>query len=322
MKRKYLTFYKIGLFFLVYLGFMFIFNIKVWAGTLITLSSTSYDRGNSEIANGVAADSNNNIIITGESYNGTNYDWFTIKYDSNLVIISSIVYDAGGSNDELAYDVTVDGNDNIIVTGYSNNGINDNYFTIKYDNNLVVITSAGYDGGGDDVAYGVTVDGNNNIIVAGYTTIIIGLDRDYLTIKYDSNLVIISSVAYDVSNFDYAEGVATDDNNNIIVTGKVNDDYLTVKYDSNLMVISSATYDGFSADWAYGVTADSNNDIIVTGERFNGTEYDYLTIKYDSNLVVISSVAYDGGSNDYAEGVTTDDTNNIIVVGGSRIGGD
>ncbi|MCK5535094.1 hypothetical protein KAI68_08250, partial [bacterium] len=87
MKRKYLNFCKMGLFFLVYVGFMFIFNVKIWAGTLISLSSAVYDGGDIDSVRGVVTDENNNIIITGRDYDGVNSDYSTIKYDNNLVAI-------------------------------------------------------------------------------------------------------------------------------------------------------------------------------------------------------------------------------------------
>ncbi len=313
MKRKYLVLTKIGLGFV---GIIFIFNVKIWAGTLIPVSSIVYDGGNDDFAGGVTTDGNHNIIVTGYSDNGTNTDYYTIKYDSNLVVITSAAYDTGFS--ERAYGVTVDGNNNIIVTG----GANADYFTIKYNSNLVVISSAAYDGGDTDYARGVTIDGSNNIIVTGCSWN--GTNYDYFTIKYDSNLVIIASAVYDGGNTDYAYGVTTDANNNIIVTGGsgngINYDYLTIKYDSNLVVISSATYDGGNNDVANGVTTDDNNNIIVTGYSGNGVNVDYFTIKYDSNIVVIASAAYDGGDNDCGFGVTTDGNNNIIVTGTSDNG--
>ena len=320
MKRKYLNFCKVGLFFLVYVGFMFIFNVESWAGTLISLSSAVYDGGDTDSVHGIVSDGNNNIIITGRSFNGANWDYYTIKYDNNLVTIVSAAYD-GGNSDE-GWGVTTDGNNNIIVTGMSWNGANDDYYTIKYDNNLMVITSAAYDGGNSDEGRGVTTDGNNNIIVTGMSWN--GANYDYYTIKYDNNLVVISSVAYDRGNSDEAYGVTTDGNNNIIVTGMswngLNDDYYTIKYDDNLMVITSAAYDGGGNDQTWGVTTDGNNNIIVPGRSWNGSNDDYLTIKYDNNLVVISSATYDGGNLDGLREATVDGNNNIIVTGHSRNG--
>ena len=104
------------------------------------------------------------------------------------MVISSAVYDGG--NDDRANGITTDGNNNIIVTGYINNGVNYDYLTIKYDNSLVVISSAVYDGGNNDSAKGITIDGNNNIIVTGERYNV--ANNDYFTIKYLGSPQILS----------------------------------------------------------------------------------------------------------------------------------
>ncbi len=320
MKRKYLNFCKVELFFLVFVGIMFIFNVKVWAGTLISISSAVYDGGSNDCATGVAIDGNNDIIVTGYRDSGANNDYYTIKYNSNLVVITSAVYD-GGNNDQ-PYEVLITENNNIIVGGGSTLTFAEDYFTIKYDNNLsTILASATYNGPGNnsDFVFGIIEDGAENIIVTGERWN--GANWGYFTIKYDSNLVVITSAAYDTSNHDSARGVTIDGNNNIIVTGRsnngTNDDYYTIKYDNDLVIITSVTYDRGSNDSARGVTIDGSNNIIVTGESNNGANFDYFTIKYDSNLVVITSAIYDGGGNDYVYGILTHGNNNIIVTGGS-----
>ncbi len=319
MKKKYLRFWEIGL---VFAGIMVLFPMKAIAvGTLITISSATYDSGYFDFAQGIAIDSNNNIIVSGYDNNGLNNDYFTIKYNQNLVVISSISYDS--SDFDYARGVAVDSNDNIIVTGYNNNGLNNDYFTIKYNQNLVVISSISYDSGYIDFAQGVAIDSNDNIIVTGYNDK--GLAYDWFTIKYNQNLVVISSISYDSGGggWDCARGVAVDNNNNIIVTGDVNNgsghDWFTIKYDSNLVVLSSATYNGPTggSDCAYAVAVDNNDNIIVTGDNNNGPSYDLFTIKYDRNLVALSSATYNGPAN-YSErghGVVVDNGNNIIVTG-------
>ncbi len=319
MKRKYLNFCRMRLFFLVYVGFMFIFNVKVWAGTLIPISSAVYDGGFNDYASGVTRDGNNNIIVTGRSHNGLNDDYFTIKYDSNLVVITSATYNGG--SDYRAQGVSIDSNNNIIVAGFRYNGVNSDYFTIKYDSNLAVISSAIYDGGSNDYASGMSIDGSNNIVVAGHSN---NANDDYFIIKYDSDLVVICSATYDGGNDESVHGVSIDATNNIVVTGHsnngANDDYFTIKYDSNLVVISSVAFDGGNDDYAHEVVITANNNIIVTGYSNNGANDDYFTIKYDSDLVVISSATYDGGSTDAAQGVSIDGTNNIVVTGQSNNG--
>ncbi len=317
MKERYLKFFgvlSIGLFLIV----VFIFNsVKVWAeGSLVPVSSVAYSGAGNDSAREIAVDGEGNIIVTGTSNN----DYLTIKYDANLVVLDSVTHD-GGDND-CAYGIAVDSNDNIFVTGYSSNSISGNdYFTVKYDSALAMLSSTTYDGGNNDCAYGIVVDGEDNVIVVGYSSNTV-TGSDYFTIKYNNALnVVLSSAAYNGSSNDSACSVAVDNGNNIIVTGFSNNDYFTIKYSTDLaQIIASAAYGGVEDDCAQGVTVDGSNNIIVTGFSYNGTTgfFDYLTIKYDQNLNQISSIAYDGGSNDFAQGVAVDGEGSIIVTGASR----
>ncbi|MDD5208984.1 MAG: hypothetical protein PHV36_06340 [Elusimicrobiales bacterium] len=135
--------------------------------------------GADDRATGLAVDSGNDIIVTGRQYDGTTQNYCTLKYNSFLQLISSAVYDSGGT--DIPTGVAVDGSDNIIVTGQSAN----NYFTIKYDQNLNVISTASYDGGSTDISNAVAVDADDNAIVTGQSNN--GLDSDYFTIKYNAS---------------------------------------------------------------------------------------------------------------------------------------
>jgi hypothetical protein len=70
----------------------------------------------------VVVDSSNNVIVTGHSDNGTNYDCTTIKYSSVGVLLWITRYNGAGYPCAVAVDRT----GNVIVTG------SDDYTTIKY----------------------------------------------------------------------------------------------------------------------------------------------------------------------------------------------
>lgn len=315
MIKKHSKFWEIVL---VFVGIIFLASVKAIAvGTLIPIASAIYDSGTGDDkAGGVTVDSENNIIVTGTSYNGTNYDYLTIKYDSNFVVLSSATYNSLADNYEHASGVVVDNNGNVIVTGSSNNGSDCDYFTIKYDQDLsVVLSSATYNGIGHDYALGITLDNDDNIIVTGFNNI--GTtDLDYFTIKYNSNLVVISSAVYSGYSTDYGFGVAVDKNNNIIVTG-VSSGLTTLKYDKNFVLLSSATYNGAGQ----GVVVDEEGNIIVTGSTNDGSN-DCITIKYSQDFTILSSARYenDAYSNNSGQGVDIDAENNIIVAGWSGQG--
>jgi hypothetical protein len=84
-------------------------------------------------------DSSNNVIVTGYSSNGTNYDYATIKYSGAGVPLWTNRYNGPGNGDDEASAVAVDHSGNVIVTGYSyGSGSGDDYATIKYVFPLVI----------------------------------------------------------------------------------------------------------------------------------------------------------------------------------------
>lgn len=270
----------------------------------------------------VAVDSNNNIIVAGTVDNGPNKnDFLTVKYNSDMVFVSSKSFNSDSSRQDTARGVAVDSAGNIIVVGEWDNSTAKRYLTVKYNNSLTHYSSATYNGGGKDRPWAVAVDSAGNIIVTGQRTN--GTSEDFFTVKYDASLQVVASTVSNITQHDIARGVAVDGAGNIIVTGyiynenKSNQDYLTIKYDPTLNFISSATFNGGEDDFGEGVAVDGENNIIVTGQRITGANKDYFTIKYDNNLVVISSAAYDGETDGHPYAVAVDSSNKIIVTGES-----
>ncbi len=96
-----------------------------------------YDNSGSRWSYKVAIDSYDNIVLAGGKYDpsGENYQWLTVKYDSNGKTIWERGFDFTlGAHDD-AYDVAIDSFNNIIVTGYVYDETlsKDVYYTIKYE---------------------------------------------------------------------------------------------------------------------------------------------------------------------------------------------
>jgi uncharacterized delta-60 repeat protein len=299
-------------------------------GTVLWIKD--YTSTSNDMANGVAIDSLNNVIVTGWSANaaGTgNIDYLTIKYDENGNVLWMRNYTGTGA--DLANGVAVDSHNNVIVTGKSDNAAGsetfEDYLTIKYDENGTVLWMKNYTGTRGDEAQGVAVDSHNNVIVTGYSENVAGPGGfNYLTIKYDENGTVLWTKYYTSSTgVDMAHGVAIDSLNNIIVAGwSVNaagtgdNDYLTIKYDENGNVLWMRNYTGTGADLANGVAVDYSNNIIVTGysdTSVGRSDYYCLTIKYNENGTVLWTKNYTGRGNREAYGVAVDSLNNIIITG-------
>ena len=300
---------------------LFLFPVALVAQDYYIQWADTIDNGGFDAAQDVAVDNSNNIIVTGYcGFTGVNYDYLTVKYDSNGTILWQDAIDNGVA--DIARSVAVDNANNIIVTGQCiiTGDPYCHYLTVKYDPNGTILWADTIVNGRHDTGLGVAVDNSNNIIVTGYC-VMAGPNCDYFTVKYDSNGTILWQDIIDNRTFDYAFGVATDNSNNIIVTGHSGDpfadyDYFTVKYDSNGMILWQDTIVG---DIAYDVAVDNSNNIIVTGYCVKSGDKNYFTVKYDSNGAILWQDTLDNGGSDVAQGVAVDNFNNIIVTGFSEL---
>lgn len=126
-----------------------------------------------DIAEDLAIDRFGNVVITGQSRNGsvTDYDYATVKYNSTGTQQWVKRYDGPISSDDYARSLSVDNFGNIYVTG-SSNGINVNrdFFTIKYAPNGDTIWTRRFDSnnGSYDEAYVITIDtANRSVYILG-----------------------------------------------------------------------------------------------------------------------------------------------------------
>lgn len=266
---------------------------------LVMIASTVYYQCSFSAAKAAAVDHAGNIIVAGKAYIEGIPSFITMKYSSNLVLLSTATY-TGGVGGDTAYGMAVDASDNIIVTGPTWNALNEDFYTIKYSSSFAVLSSARYDSGYRDISSGVAVDGSGNIVVTGVA------NSKFFTIKYGPNLTAIStaSYAYASGGVTGANDVAVDGYGNYIVAGLSQDtyDYCTIKYDQNLVTLSSARYDGGSQDTAYSVAVDSMSNIITGGWTTVGGRYAPFIIKYNGLLPVLSSISPVSGY--FAEGTT------------------
>ncbi|MEO0216878.1 MAG: SBBP repeat-containing protein, partial [candidate division WOR-3 bacterium] len=247
-----------------------------------------------DMAYAIAVDVNGNIYVTGESKgNGTCTDFATIKYDLNGNELWVKRYNGSANYYDSAYSIAVDNSGNVYVTGKSkNNSTYYDYATIKYDTNgnQKWIKTYNGTGNGDDIAYAVVLDSFGNVYVTGESKGSACADRDYATIKYDTNGNVLWIARYNgpANDDDSAFALATDGNNNIYVTGESKGngtykDYATIKYDTNGNQLWVVRYNGpvNKDDSANAIAVDERGYVYVTGRSEGSwTNIDYLTIKY------------------------------------------
>ena len=254
-------------------------NLDIISSATYNGAANSWDE-----AYGVAADRDGNILVTGQSRNSSNSDYFTIKYSSAMVVLGSATYN-GGTN-ETAYAVASNASGHVIVTGTNGS----DFFTIKYSADLSsVLSSATFAGSGGsyDAANAAAVDPDGNIVIAGEEWAGAG-SENYRVVKYNPELtaVLVSTSFNGAANGnDYAYGVTVDTSANVTVTGKSqnsggNFDICTVKFDPNLSVlIASAVYNGGGEDTGRAVAAGNSGYVYTAGYSANGSNDDFRALR-------------------------------------------
>lgn len=279
-----------------------------------------------DYARAIAVDNQGNVYVTGRSWNGTDYDYATVKYDTNGNLLWVSRYNGSGRRDDDARALVVDSRGNVYITGVSWGGTStyDDYATVKYDANGNQLWVVRYETNRYDGANALAVDNQGNVYVTGQSSGSTTLD-DYLTVKYDANGNLLWIRRYDgpSSSWDVATALAVDGQGHVYVTGRsmgqvTSFDYATVKYDTNGNQLWAVRYDGprNSRDEAVALAVDGQGNVYVTGwSTEQGTLSDYATVKYDATGNLLWVAHYGGNGYDTPAGLALDSQGNVYVAG-------
>lgn len=271
-----------------------------------------------------------NTYVTGTSFNGSDYDWVTVKYDPNGVELWTNTY-GGAGLDEVAA-LTLDVNNDVIVTGSRYISGSDWDLAVQKINGTTGVQSWDYihtgstnfDGGKD-----VTVDNLNNPVIAG-TYSFSSTDIDYLVVKLTSAGALSWSYTNGTPNNDEGKLVGVDATNNIYVGGHSDVGSGTTYFDFMLLRFAptggaptfSATQDGgFSGlDTPRAMAFDATGNVFLGGQAFNAPveEEDYCIMKFSPTCVHQWTQTYAGDAEalDRINAVAVDQTTGDVYVTG------
>jgi len=197
-----------------------------------------------DFAHAICVDDSMNVYVTGGSYGGdpafggTHWDFATVKYNPNGDTAWVRRYDGPVSDWDEAWDIALDGSNNIYVTGRSAGWTYWDYTTIKYYPNGDTAWVRRYNGpdNSSDGALAIATDGSGNIYVTGSSSGI-GTYQDCATVSYDSlgNQRWVQRYNGPGNSNDGANAIAVDGSGNVYVTGwstgsGTDYDYATIKY--------------------------------------------------------------------------------------------
>ena len=143
-------------------------------GILTTSIGTSND-----FVQSLAIQSDGKIVVAGNSYNGANYDFALVRYNTNGSLDNTfdadgIVLTAIGTSNDYGHSLAIQSDGKIVMAGYSSNGIKFDFALLRYNTNGSLDNTFDTDGilttsvgNADDYGMSVVIQSDGKIFVAG-----------------------------------------------------------------------------------------------------------------------------------------------------------
>jgi uncharacterized delta-60 repeat protein len=275
-------------------------------------------------ASSVSIQSDGKIVVAGSSWNGSNYDFAVVRYNSdgsldNTFGTNGIVTTPVGTSADIARSVAIQSDGKIVAAGHINNGSNDDFALVRYNSNGSLDNTFGTNGivttlvgTSNDRAYSIAIQSDGKIAAAGYSWNVSDIDfavvrynsNGSLDITFGSNGIVTTPVG---SSVDIAYSIAIQSDGKIIAAGYSlnigNNDFAVVRYNSNGFldntfgingIITTSVYVGSSGDIARSVAIQSDGKIVAAGYAGGQSVYDFALVRYNSNGSLDNTFETDG----------------------------
>ena len=275
-------------------------------GIQTTTFGTQYAYGTS-----AAIQSDGKIVMAGYASNGVDYDFAIVRYNSNGSLDNTLDSDGkqttavlGASNDYCqSVAIQIDGK--IVLAGYSFNGANDDFATVRYNSDGSLDNTFDTDGkqttniGLNDKGNSVAIQSDGKIVVAGRSNN--GGGDDFAIVRYDITGTLDNTFdtdgkqTTDFGSNDQGYAVVIQSNGKIVMVGYANNgannDFAIVRYNSNGLLDNTFDTDGkqttavgASDDFATSVAIQSDGKIVVAGYTFGLVDIDFAIVRYLGDL--------------------------------------
>ena len=306
-------------------------------GVIQWVSNYNYVSDQYEQGNSIVVDASGNVFVTGQSdpdsTTTVSDDYVVVKYNS--MGVQQWVQRTNGTGNGLdrPSKIVLDPAGNPVVTGRSDNLVNYDYLTVKYNGTTgVPLWSVRYDRTHNDWATDLVINPTNgNIYVTGRSK---NIDYDYATVCYNASGVLQWATIYDNAIGDNrATNIGIDTAGNLYVTGQsdvgatiVNYDITTLKYNSAGVQQWISTYSGaaLNDDIPSGFYVSGAGNVFVTGSTDTdatlNVSNNYITLKYNTTGTLQWSQNYTStsSSNDVPKAIVEDAFGNVIVTGSTE----
>ena len=317
-------------------------SISIFATTLVTISLsisdasaasgdldltfgtngkvTTYFSGDDSGAS-IVLQSNGNIVVAGNMYNGNNYDFAVTRYNSDGTLDTSfsldgkVTTDFGG--DDYGTSVAIQSDGKIVVTGYGSSGGNDDFAIARYNTDGSLDTSFDTDGkllidfGRYENGKALAIQTDGKIVLAGTSVALGGLAANMHLLRLNTNGSLDTTfdsdgkVTTDIGPNDDVLSIALQNDGKIIIGGgsdaSGNLETTLLRYNSNGSLDTTFNSDGIatidfaiSNDAAYSVAIQSDGKIIAAGYADLGGQVVFALLRLNSNGSLDTTFDTDG----------------------------
>ncbi|MDS4056736.1 LamG-like jellyroll fold domain-containing protein, partial [Accumulibacter sp.] len=282
-------------------------------GMLTTAIGTSND-----YAYSVTVQSDGKILVAGNAFMGTDYDFVLVRYNSDGTLDTTFDGDGKlttpiGANDDYGISVVTQPDGKILLSGRSLPGASNDFALVRYNADGALDTSFSGDGklttsltAGTDNAWTMALQSDGRIVLGGWATP--GANRDFGLVRYNSDGTLDTSFSGDgivttaIGNGnDDLYSIAVQADGRIVAAGfssnGSNNDFALVRYNSDGTLDTSFSGDGIlttaigsAADEARSVALQSNGRIVVGGSSVVGNN-DFALVRYNTDGTLDASFA-------------------------------
>ena len=211
-------------------------------------------------------------------------DVFLSKYDSvGNLLWSRLV---GASDEAEAFDLAIDGDDNVIIAGKTTDELvssdvftGTDSFVTKYSNSGEELWTRQLDTITTDQANGLAVDANGDVYVTGQisgrfdiTTTHNGGNDAYVVKLGGTSGVTLETTQFGTGSNDYGQNIAIANDGNILVVAEEDGNAVLRKLDKDNLdtVLSTQNLGDLGGGSITGLTVDGS-DVYISGSTFNGS---------------------------------------------------
>ncbi len=318
-----------------------------YSGAGDLLWTRQFGSGGHDRVRSVSVDGSGDIYVAGEAsgslFGGQGVGAFLVKYSSEGNPLWARQFAPGAS--DIAFSVSIDGNGNAYVAGYTygalpgqtNAGAED-AFLVKYNSAGTLLWARQFGSGGSDRVRAMSVEGGGHVFVAGFTRGTLpdqtsaGAEDAFL-VKYNSAGNLLWTRQFGSSNYDSAYSVSVDDNGGVYVAGEAwsalpeqtkvgENDAFVRKYDSAGEVLWTRQFGTSSYDSAFSASVDSSGSVYVAGfangalpDQLHVGSYDAFAMKYDSAGTLLWTRQFGTSNIDEAYAVSLDADGGVFLAG-------